>query len=319
MEWNPELVEAKIGIQFKTSDTLHLALIHRSYAQQISEPDTNNERLQFLGEPILNFVITDYLYHNCPYLEVTNLSALRDKLLEEERLTKLWFQLGLGEAYPFLALGEQRHRLQQQRHNPFEQAFVALVGAIYVDKGFWQTRNWLIKHLIDPLLKRHLKKDQERSHPKKQLKFLSDSLFRAIITDYLYRRLPGVSTNRLTAMYRELVNSDRLVEYTRKITPESLNDWQQLEIQTFISCKVLLSAIYLQLNTSEDKRCFSKTEEWFVKYLLDEDEVLRKAITLLLEDGKPQKWIIRQVMGYESKDYNEGRDHFNAVMEGQKV
>mgnify|MGYP001793996004 CR=1 FL=1 len=104
MDWKPEPVEAKIGVQFKNRETLHLALINRSYAQQVSEPDTNNERLQFVGNAILNFVITDYLYQNCPYLEVSNWSALRDKLLESERLTKLWFQLGLGEAYPFLAL-----------------------------------------------------------------------------------------------------------------------------------------------------------------------------------------------------------------------
>lgn len=319
MEWNHEPVEAKIGIQFKTRDTLLLALVHRSYAQQASEPDLNNERLQFLGEAILNFVITDYLYHNCPYLETANLSALRDKLMEEERLTKLWFQLGLGQAYPFLALEEERYRLQQQRHNPFEEAFIALVGAIHLDKGFWQTRNWLIKHLIDPVLKRHLKKEQERSNPNKQLKFLSDSLFKAIINDYLYRHFPYVSNTRLASLYKEISSRDRLTEYTSKITSEALTSLSITETLTSKPCKVLLSTIYLQLNAATDKRCFSKTSEWFVKYLLDEEQLLRRTITLLLEDGKPQKWIIRYVMGYESKDYNEGRDHFNAVMEGQSA
>jgi len=320
MEWSPEPVEAKIGVQFKTRETLHLALIHRSYAQQVSEPDTNNERLQFLGNAILNLVITDYLYQNCPYLEVGNLSALRDKLLESERLTKLWFQLGLGEAYPFLALEEQRHRLQQQRHNPFEEGFVALVGAIHLDRGFWQTRNWLIKYLIAPLLDRHLKKSQERCTPNKQLKFLSDSLFKAIITDYLYRSLPGVSNNRLAGLYRELASSDRLTEYTSKITPAALTILNpEAATSASKSVKILLSTIYLQFSALEEKRGFSKTSEWFFGYLVDQDEVLRRAITLLLEDGKSQKWIIRQVMGYESKDYNEGRERFNAVMEGQKV
>lgn len=320
MEWNPEPVEAKIGIQFKTRETLHLALIHRSYAQQVSEPDTNNERLQFLGNAILNFVITDYLYHNCPYLEVGNLSALRDKLLESERLTKLWFQLGLGEAYPFLALEEQRHRLQQQRHNPFEEGFAALVGAIHLDRGFWQTRNWLIKHLIAPVLERHLKKKQERCTPNKQIKFLSDSLFKAIISDYLYRTLPGVSHSRLAGLYRELASSDRLTEYGSKITPAALTILN-LEAATPASksVKILLSTIYLQVSVSEAKRGFSKTSEWFFGYLVDQDQVLRRAITLLLEDGKSQKWIVRHLMGYESKDYNEGRERFNLVMEGENT
>lgn len=320
MEWNPEPVEAKIGIQFKTRETLHLALIHRSYAQQVSEPDTNNERLQFLGNAILDFVITDYLYQNCPYLEMDNLLALRDKLLEPERLTKLWFQLGLGQAYPFLALEEQRYRLQQQRHNPFEEGFLALVGAIHLDRGFWQTRNWLIKYLIAPLLERHLKKSQERCTPNKQIKFLSDSLFKAIITDYLYRFLPGVSNSRLAGLYRELASRDRLTEYRNKITPAALTELN-IEAATPISksVKIFLSTIYLQFSASEPKRAFSKTSEWFLQYLVDQDDVLRRAITLLLEDGKSQKWIIRQVMGYESKDYNEGRERFNAVMEGETI
>jgi ribonuclease III len=320
MEWKPGSVEAKIGIQFKTSETLHLALIHRSYAQQVSEPDTNNERLQFLGNTILNFVITDYLYHNCPYLEVGNLSALREKLLESERLTKLWFQLGLGEAYPFLALEEQRHRLRQQRHNPFEEGFVALVGAIHLDRGFWQTRNWLIKYLIAPLLERHLKKSQERCTPNKQLKFLGDSLFKAMMTDYLYRHLPCIGNARLASLYREFASSDRLTEYISKLTPQALVVLPpESQTQSSKSFKTLLSTVYLQFSASEDKRGFSKTGEWFVGHLLDQDELLRRAITLLLEDGKSQKWIIRQVMGYESKDYNEGRERFNLVMEGQKV
>ena len=83
--------------------------------------------------------------------------------------------------------------------------------------------------------------------------------------------------------------------------------------------KTLLTTIYLHFNSLEDKRGFSNTAELFVSDLLDEEEVLRRAITLLLEDGKPQKWIIRQVMGYESKDYNEGRERFNAVMEVEKA
>jgi dsRNA-specific ribonuclease len=319
MEWNPEPVEAKIGIQFKTSDTLRLALMHRSYAQQISEPETNNERLKFLGDAILNVVVTDYLYHHCPYLDVGNLSALRDKLMEGERLTKLWSQLGLGDAYPFLGLGEARHLLRQQRKNPFEHAFVALVGAIYLDRGFSQVRKWLVKHLIAPVLERHLKNSKERSSPNKQLKFLGDAVLKAVVADYLYRHLPCVSESRLAGLHRELVSSERQDEYSRQITPEDLALLRQRNEEVLAKpFKVFLAGMYLELSASDDKGGFSKTSNWFVERLLDEDEVLRRAIALLLEDGKPQKWIIRHVMGYESKDYHEGRERFNAVIEGQK-
>jgi dsRNA-specific ribonuclease len=320
MEWNPEPVETKIGIHFKTPDTLLSALIHRSYAEQISGLETDNERLKFLGNAILNLVVSDYLYHHCPYLEVGNWSALRDKLIEGERLTKVWFQLGLGESYPFLALEEERHRLRQQRHNPFEEAFIALVGAIHLDRGFSQTRNWLVKNLIAPLLERHLKKTQERCSPNKQLKFLGDSLLKAIVIDYLYRHLRCVSESRLAGLYREFASNERLAEYSSQLMPEDLTMLRQGREEIITKpFKILLSAIYIELSASDDKRGFPKTCEWFVGHFLDEDEVLRRAIALLLEDGKPQKWIIRHVMGYESKDYNEGRERFNLVLEGQKA
>lgn len=318
MEWNPEPVEAKIGIHFKNSDTLRLALSHCSYAQQIGEPE-NNKRLEFLGDAILNVVVADYLYHHCPYLEVGNLCALRDKLIGPERLTKLWFQLGLGDAYPFLGLGEVRHRLRQQLHNPFEEAFKALVGAIYWDRGFSQVRNWLTKHLIAPALERHLKNLKERVSPNKQLKFLGDTLLKGIVTDYLYRHLPCVSEGRLAGLHREMVSSERQVEYTSQLTPQDLTVLGQGNEEVLAKpFKILLAAIYLEHSASDDKGGFSKTCRWFIEGCLDEDEVLRRAIALLLEDGKPQKWIIRHVMGYESKDYQEGRERFNAVLEGKK-
>ena len=320
MEWNSELVEAKIGINFKNSEILRLALSHRSYAQQMSEPDNNNERLEFLGETILNVVAADYLYHHCPYLEVGNLSALRDKLLERERLTKLWFQLGLGEAYPFLGLAEQRHRLRQQPNNPFESGFEALVGAIHLDRGFSQTRNWLVKNLIAPLLERHLKDLKERPSPNKQLKFLGDALLKAIASDYLYRNFPCVSERQLTHLHKEIVSNERQSEYLSQLMPEDLAGFKlEQDVIRTKSFNVLLGAIYAESSALEERHGFSKTCEWFLKCFIDDDEVLRKAIALLLEDGKPQKWIIRHVMGYESKDYNEGRDRFNAVLEESKL
>jgi len=317
MEWYPQPVEAKIGIHFKNSDTLRLALIPPAYAQQLGEPDHNNERLEFLGDTILNVVVADYLYHHCPYLEVSNLVALRDKLIEGERLTKLWFQLGLGDAYPFLGQGEERHRLRQQRHNPFEDALQALVGAIHQDRGFSQAQNWLTKKLIAPLLARHLKNLPERASPNKQLKFLGDTLLKGIVVDYLYRFLPGVGVGRLTDLLKELVSKERQAEYSTRLTLQDLTGLkqgnQELLTQPF---QVLLTVIYLELSAVDDKRGFAKTSEWFVERFIDQDEVLRRAIAFLLADGKPQKWIIRHVMGYESKHYHEGRERFNAVIAG---
>lgn len=315
MQWNSKVVEDKIGIQFKRSEILFLALVHPSYAQQTSKLDEDNQRLVFLGDTILNLVIVDYLYHNFPHLEVNKLSQLQDKLVEGTRLTKLWFQLGLGEAYPFLLLKEDRYTLSQHRNNPFENGLKALVGAIFLDRGFVQVRNWLTKYLLLPLLERHLQQNQERFSSAKQLQFLGDALFKAILIDYLYRNLPYVSPHRLTSLSKELMSQERRVEYLNKITDR---DWDlitkdnaQIKRNSF---KTVLAAIYLQLATTS-KDNLRATSQWFVEHFLDDEEILRQAIALLLKDGKPQKWIIRNVMGYESKDYQKGKEKFHELME----
>ena len=316
MEWNPALVETKIGIQFKNSDILRLALIHPSYSEQLGEGTENNERLEFLGNAVINFAIADYLYHHCPYLEVANFSALREKLMEGERLTKLWYQLGLGEAYPFLGIMSDRFILSKKFPNPFDEGFKALVGAIHLDRGFSQSRNWLNKKLIAPVLERYLKPIKERASANKQLQFLGDSLLKAVVLEYLYRHLPNVSAGRLGELSRELTGKERQTEYFKKVDLTALNLGEE---KVFVkSFKALVAAIYLQYNTSGDKGGFKKTENWFVEQFVDGDEVLRRGITLLLEDGKSQKWIVRHVMGFESKDYHEGRDRFNQLMEGKK-
>ena len=316
MEWNPSPVEDKIGIHFKNSDTLRLALIHQSYAQLINQPEQDNKRLQFLGEVIFNLVIADYLYHNLPYVDVGKFPALQDKILEGERLTKLWFQLQLGEAYPFLGLKQERYILRQRSKNPFSDALKALVGAINVDRGFSQTRNWLKKNLLAPLLEHHLKKNRKRVSADKQLNFLGEALFKAIVIDYLYRTLPYVSPSRLNSLSKKLITKKKQTEYINQLTTE---DWNLIspehEAVSKKSFTILLASIYLQFTTNKSKSVFRKMSQWFVEKFIDQDEIFRQAIALLLKDGKPQKWIIRNVMGYESKHYQEGRDRFHELVD----
>ncbi|HAC66162.1 MAG TPA: ribonuclease III [Cyanothece sp. UBA12306] len=320
MEWKSSSVEDKIGIQFKNSEILFLCLIHPSYAEQINEPEKDNERLEYLGQTILDLVITDYLYQNCPYLPASKLIALRDKVEEGEKLTSLWFKLGLGETFPFLALKDERHRLRVKRNNPFEKALKALLGGIHIDRGYSQAYNWLNKQLIAPLLERHLKNIKERSGPDKQLKFLGDALFKAIVTDYLYQLLPYINPTRLTKISKPIISKDKQTEYLTKLTQE---DWdlinQENEKVPSKSFPAVVGAMYLHFNQENAKTAFRKTQEWWLTNCVDEDEVLHDAIAFLLKDNIPQKWIIRQVMGYESKDYHEGRERFHELMDNSKI
>lgn len=306
--WNPSGIEAKIGINFKYDQTLRLALIHPSYAKLINEPEINNQRLEFLGETILNLVVVDYIYDNFSHFQVGKQKALRDKLTESDRLTNLWFDLQLGEFYPFLDVKEERHRLRVKQSNPFVKALKALVGAIYIDRGFSQTRNWLQKNLIVPLLKRYLKPELEHSPTDKHLELLGSSLLQGVTIDYLYHQILLASPSTLKSLAKIVTSKENQNNYLKL----SASTWTKTfpEQPKPKSYKILLAKLYLHFNQENSKSSFRLTSSYFATQCLDQDEIMKTAIALLLKDGKPQKWIIHNVMGYPSNRYNQGREKY---------
>ena len=306
--WEPSRVENKIGINFKYDRTLRLALIHPSYAKLINEPEINNQRLEFLGEAILNLVLVDYIYWNFSHFQVGKQKALLSKLTEPDRLTNLWYDLQLGEFYPFLGLKEERHRLRVKQSNPFEQAFKALVGAVYIDRGFSQARNWLHKRLILPLLKRYLKPELEHSPTDKHQQFLGDTLLQTVAIDYLYHQILMVNPSNLKSLTRKLTAKESRTKYLK----QSDSVWNKIfpDRAKPKSYKTLLAEIYLHFDRDNSKSAFGKTSSYFAEDCLDDDEIMQEAIALLLKDGIPQKWIIHKMMGYPSNKYNEGREKY---------
>jgi len=310
--WNSSKIEQKISINFKYDQTLRLALIHPSYAKLIKEPEINNQRLEYLGETILNLAIVDYIFWNFSHFQVGKLKALRDKLTESERLTKLWYDLQLGEAYPFLDLKEERHRLRVKQSNPFEKGLKALVGAIYIDRGFSQTRNWLQKQLIVPLLKRYLKPELDHDPSAKHIELLGNALLQAIAVDYLYQHILYASPSKLKLLAKKLTSKDNQNTYLKQISEAA---WTEVtgEEDKPKSLKTLLAKVYLELNEENSKSSFRLTSSFLVDHCFDDDEIMKQAISLLLKDGKPQKWIVHNVMGYPSNQYNEGREKFHEL------
>ncbi|MDB9314545.1 hypothetical protein PN462_15650 [Spirulina sp. CS-785/01] len=307
LDWKPEVVESQIGINFKDYYVLFAALSDISYAKQIEDVTASNERLAFLGEDVLKFTIADYIYQSCPYLQVSNYQGLMVKLTERERLTKTWFQLGLGESYPFLVNTEERAILRKKKNNPFEKAFLALVGAIHDDRGFSQARNWLVKYLIMPLLQKYLKDTPERAEPELQIKFLGNTLLSSLATDYIYHLLPGVEVKRLSQFQRKLISKTEVKQYK----DHSI----QLGNDQAVGFKQFLGEQYLIANEQNNRTAFRVMRDWWVKEFLEEEEILKGALSQLLKDGMPQKWIIRTVLGYSSKDYDAGRDRFHELMD----
>lgn len=111
------------------------ALTHRSFGAQ------NNERLEFLGDAVLNLCISDWLYAKYPRLSEGELSRMRALLVREETLHQLALCLDLG-AHLRLGAGEKRSG-GSARPSILADALEALLGAIYLDDGFAAARTWV--------------------------------------------------------------------------------------------------------------------------------------------------------------------------------
>lgn len=136
-------VARKLEHSFADQALFRTALTHRSFGVP------NNERLEFLGDGILDFVIADALYHRFPDLAEGDLSRLRANLVRQETLHQLALTLGVGE---FLRLGEGELKSGgAQRPSILADALEALFGAIYLDAGF-QAAQAAIAKLYAPLL-----------------------------------------------------------------------------------------------------------------------------------------------------------------------
>lgn len=132
-----------LGYEFSDAALLRTALTHRSFGVP------NNERLEFLGDGILDFVVADLLYKRFPSLPEGDLSRLRANLVRQETLLNLSQSLGIG---PLLRLGEGELRSGgAQRPSILADALEALLGAIYLDAGF-QAAYEVIARLYAPLV-----------------------------------------------------------------------------------------------------------------------------------------------------------------------
>ena len=122
-----KILEKSIKYKFKDDNLLTLAMTHRSHSEK------NNERLEFLGDSILNFVVADLLFKKFNDLNEGDLSRLRSQLVKEEPLSKLGNVLKLGD---FLNLGVGELKSSGwRRPSILADAFEALIGAIFIDGG----------------------------------------------------------------------------------------------------------------------------------------------------------------------------------------
>jgi len=150
---------ARIGYEFRDPSLLELALRHRSAGGR------HNERLEFLGDSLLNFVIADELYARRPKASEGELSRYRASLVREGTLAELAAELNLGD-YLILGSGELKSG-GYRRASTLADAFEAVIGAVYLDGGFEPARALVLRLYRERL--EHLPVHAGQKDPKTRL------------------------------------------------------------------------------------------------------------------------------------------------------
>jgi ribonuclease-3 len=156
-----EALEETLGIHFQDRSLLHLALTHRSFIYETQgEGKASNERLEFLGDSILAFISTEFLYNTFPDLSEGELTDVRATLVRTDTLATFARELSLS-AYLIMGKGE-KHSGGSKR--VLASAFEAVLGAIYLDQGIESVRQFLLPRL-EPMaihiVKKRLFKDNK--------------------------------------------------------------------------------------------------------------------------------------------------------------
>ena len=144
------LLEKKLGLKFKNKDLLIQAFCHRSYLNE--KPDfylTNNERLEFLGDAVLELVVTEDIYQNYPEKPEGELTNWRAALVNSKFLGKLARDLDFND-FLLLSKGEAKE-LGKARLYILANTFEALIGAVYLDRGYKICQEFIKKHLMPKL------------------------------------------------------------------------------------------------------------------------------------------------------------------------
>ena len=140
-------LENSLGYEFKNPEYLAHALVHRSWLSGKEIPYwENNERLEFLGDSVLNMLVTEYLYKTYPHLPEGDLSKMKSVIVSGQALTKIARSWNLG-AYLRVGKGEAKTG-GRQRDSLLEDAFEAILGAMYLDSDIKQCRKFLEKHIF---------------------------------------------------------------------------------------------------------------------------------------------------------------------------
>jgi ribonuclease-3 len=134
------LLKNVLGFKPKNISLFEVAMNHRSVSDRLDE---NNERLEFLGDAILGSIVAEYLYKKYPYKGEGFLTEMRSKMVNRQRLNEIGLKMGLKQLTNYNKF-DNGLRTSQIFGNTLE----AVIGAIYLEKGYEKTYKWLYTHII---------------------------------------------------------------------------------------------------------------------------------------------------------------------------
>jgi ribonuclease-3 len=131
-----------LGIKPDNILLYNTALSHRSIKDS---PESNNERLEYLGDAILSSVVADYLFKRYPYKGEGFLTEMRSKMVNRQQLNDIALKMNINKITVF-----NRQDSALRTSNIFGNTLEAIVGAVYLDKGYKKTQKWILNQIIIP-------------------------------------------------------------------------------------------------------------------------------------------------------------------------
>lgn len=143
---NIHKAEDHLGIEFINKDLLYHALLHRSYSFEKGLIETN-EKLEFLGDSVLNIVVTEYIYYKFPSLTEGDMAKLRANVVNANFLAEVAKQLHVGE---YLLMGKGAEQTGgRTRVSILGDALEAIIGSIYLDQGMDAAKDFILNNIKD--------------------------------------------------------------------------------------------------------------------------------------------------------------------------
>lgn len=172
---NFETFEQKTNIVFKNKKLLEQAFIHRSYINENNDSRlSHNERLEFLGDAVLELIVTDYLYNKYPDRDEGDLTAYRSALVNAVIIGEVALELGMND-YLLLSKGEAKD-VGKARSYILANTYEAYVGAVYIDQGYEKAQGFIARTLfgkIDEIVAKKLWRDAKSLVQEKSQEYLN--------------------------------------------------------------------------------------------------------------------------------------------------